>query len=101
MNTLAFDSSFQSISPDQLDAIAGGVDWGKAVDAGNRAGNAGALIGGGVGTVVGAAAGGIPTAGIGALPGAAMGAGIGAGVGGGLGWVGGAATNLWNQARGR
>jgi hypothetical protein len=101
-------SQFSSLDTATLDSVNGGVDWGRAVDAGNRSGNAGALVGGGAGTVIGGVAGGVVGAGaggVGAVPGAiggaAAGAGIGAGLGGGIGWVGGAARDLWNQARGK
>jgi hypothetical protein len=94
-------ASFSSIDLDQLNAVTGGFDFGRMVDNGNRYGTAGALVGGGVGAGVGAAVGGIPTAGVGALPGAAIGAGVGGAVGGIGGFVGGAATDAWNQLRGR
>jgi hypothetical protein len=106
MNAINLDT-FTTINPEQLADVAGGFDFGRMVDNGNRWGNTGALVGGGVGTVAGGVAGGVAGAaagGVGAVPGAvggaAAGAGIGAGIGGGLGWLGGAATDAWNQLRG-
>jgi hypothetical protein len=93
-------SAFPSIDLNQLDAITGGFDFGRMTDNGNRYGTAGALVGAGVGAGVGAVAG-APAAGVGALPGAAIGAGVGGAIGGAAGWVGGAATDAWNQLRGR
>lgn len=91
---------FPSIDLHSLDSVTGGFDFGRMVDNGNRYGTAGALLGSGVGAGVGAVAG-APAAGVGALPGAAIGAGVGGAAGGALGWVGGAATDAWNQLRGR
>jgi hypothetical protein len=100
MHAIAFDNTFATIDTEKLADVGGGFDFGRMVDNGNRYGTAGALLGGGAGAGVGAAVGGIPTAGIGALPGAAIGAGVGGAAGGALGWIGGAATDAWNQMRG-
>jgi len=99
MNTATLDT-FQTLDISSLDAITGGFDFGRMVDNGNRYGGAGAAVGGGVGAGVGAVVG-APAAGVGALPGAAIGAGVGGAVGGAAGWIGGAATDAWNQLRGR
>jgi hypothetical protein len=96
--------SFQTINTLDLDNVNGG-DFGAIVDAGNRAGNAGALIGGGIGTVAGGIGGAVggtavfpgPGSAAGALGGAAAGGTVGAGLGGGVGWLGGAATETWRQ----
>jgi hypothetical protein len=93
-------STLPSIDLSQLDAITGGFDFGRMVDNGNRYGTAGAIGGSAVGAGVGAVAG-APAGGVGALPGAAIGAGVGGAIGGAAGWVGGAATDAWNQFRGR
>jgi len=93
-------TAFSSIDLNQLDAITGGFDFGRMVDNGNRYGTAGALLGAGGGAAVGAVVG-APAAGVGAIPGAAIGAGVGGAALGAAGWVGGAATDAWNQLRGR
>ena len=93
-------STLPSIDFNSLDAVTGGFDFGRMVDNGNRYGTAGALLGAGGGAAVGAVVG-APAAGVGALPGAAIGAGVGGAAGGAVGWVGGAATDAWNQLRGR
>lgn len=93
-------SALLSIDLDQLDNVTGGFDFGRMVDNGNRYGTAGAVVGSGVGAGVGAVVG-APAGGVGALPGAAIGAGVGGAVGGTAGWVGGAATDAWNQLRGK
>jgi hypothetical protein len=100
--------TFTSIDPSHLDSITGGFDFNRMVDNGNRWGTAGALTGGGVGAVAGGVAGGVAGAaagGVGAVPGAiggaAAGGAIGGAAGGALGFVGGAATDAWNQLRGR
>ena len=91
---------FPSIDDADLAAVTGGFDFGRMVDNGNRYGGAGAALGAGVGGVVGGVAG-AAAGGVGALPGAATGAGVGGAIGGAAGWVGGAATDAWNQLRGR
>ena len=98
--SIAAVSTFPTIDTNSLDAVTGGFDFNRMVDNGNRYGTAGAIGGAGVGAVAGAVAG-APAAGVGALPGAAIGAGVGGAIGGAAGWVGGAATDAWNQFRGR
>jgi hypothetical protein len=96
--------SFETINSLDLDNVNGG-DLGAIVDAGNRTGNAGALLGAGAGAVAGGIAGGVggtavfpgPGSAAGAFAGAAGGAGIGGALGGAAGWVGGAATETWRQ----
>ena len=117
LDTFSTPSSFQSIDPAQLDEVAGGLDLGRAVNAGNAnvatGAKAGGAIGGGVGAVAGGIAGGTvagaPTMGLGTVGGVLAGAAAGgtagttagAAIGGGLGWIGGAASDAWNQIRGR
>jgi hypothetical protein len=117
IDTLSTSSSFQSIDPALLDEVAGGFDFGRMVNAGNSnvatGATAGGAIGGGVGAVAGGIAGGTvagaPTMGLGTVGGVLAGAAAGgtagttagAALGGGIGWGIGAASDAWNQLRGR
>jgi hypothetical protein len=83
--------AFETIPSFDLNTVAGGFDWGRMVDNGNRYGTAGGFAGAGVGAAIG-----IP----GGPPGMATGAGIGAAVGGAGGWVGGAGYDAYQQLRG-
>ncbi len=77
----AFD--FQTIDINNLDAITGGVDFGKINAAGQNAGTTGALVGGGVGAVAGGIGGAIGGTAVFPGPGSAAGALGGAAAGGG------------------
>jgi hypothetical protein len=122
MNAIALDtntspSSFQTIDSTELTDVNGGFDLGRMVNAGNANVGAGATAGGALGGTAGAVAGGIaggtvagaPTMGLGAVGGVLAGAAAGgtaggtagAAIGGGVGWLGGAASDAWNQIRGR
>ena len=92
MNAIAFDT-FQNIDLADLQNVAGGFDWNRMVDNGNRYGTAGALGG----AAVGAAAAAVPSLGI-AAP---AGAGVGGAIGGALGWAGGAGYDAIQQLRGK
>lgn len=69
----------------QLGSVTGGFDVNRMVDAGNRWGTAGALVGGGGGLIA-------------AGPG---GAAVGGAAGGALGFVGGMAADAYQQYKGQ
>jgi hypothetical protein len=117
IDTISSQPSLQTIDPTLLDEVAGGFDVGRMVNAGNAGIAPGATAGGALGGTAGAIAGGIaggtvagaPTMGLGTVGGVLAGAAAGgtaggtagAAIGGGVGWVGGAASDAWNQIRGR
>jgi hypothetical protein len=117
IDTISSQPSFQTIDPTLLDDVAGGFDFGRMVNAGNSNIASGATAGGALGGTAGAIAGGIaggtvagaPTMGLGAVGGVLAGAAAGgtaggtagAAIGGGVGWLGGAASDAWNQVHGR
>jgi len=78
-------TNFSTIDLAQLDSVTGGFDINRMVDAGNRWGTAGALVGGGGGLLVGGPAG----------------AAIGGAGGGALGFIGGAAADAYQQYKGQ
>jgi len=106
MQNISQTIQFETIDFANLDAVTGGIDFGKINAAGQNAGTTGALVGGGVGAVAGGIGGAVggtalfpgPGTAAGALGGAAAGGGAGAALGGGLGYLGGAATETWRQS---
>jgi hypothetical protein len=84
--------AFDTIPSFDLDAVAGGFDWGRMADNGNRWGTAAGFTGAGVGALVG-----IP----GGPPGMATTAGIGGAIGGAGGWAAGAGYDAYQQLKGK